>query len=184
MNKDEVKGGAEKVGGKIKEQVGKVTGDPVTEQKGRNEQVKGELRQGSRQDEGRNQASLVSDWGRLCKASPYLFPKEWRAPKTDVGSPEDCVRGGRAAGMPATEVEDRIGQRTLRDAMPFALRVTTRRSVPAVARNKLYAERRLVGSTHCGWPLPEYALLPGKGACAELLERALGVISLQIRPFC
>jgi uncharacterized protein YjbJ (UPF0337 family) len=45
MNKDEVKGGAEKVGGKIKEQFGKVTGNPVTEQKGRNEQVKGELRQ-------------------------------------------------------------------------------------------------------------------------------------------
>jgi len=33
MNKDEVKGGAEKVGGKIKEQFGKVTGNPVTEQK-------------------------------------------------------------------------------------------------------------------------------------------------------
>ena len=45
MNKDEVKGGAEKVSGKIKEQLGKVTGDPVTEQKGRNEQVKGEVRQ-------------------------------------------------------------------------------------------------------------------------------------------
>jgi uncharacterized protein YjbJ (UPF0337 family) len=44
MNKDEVKGGAEKVGGKIKEQFGKVTGNPVTEQKGRNEQVKGEVR--------------------------------------------------------------------------------------------------------------------------------------------
>ena len=29
MNKDEVKGGAEKVGGKIKEQFGKVTGNPV-----------------------------------------------------------------------------------------------------------------------------------------------------------
>ena len=45
MNKDEVKGGAEKVGGKIKEQFGKVTGNPVTEQEGRNEQVKGEVRQ-------------------------------------------------------------------------------------------------------------------------------------------
>jgi uncharacterized protein YjbJ (UPF0337 family) len=45
MNKDEIKGGAEKVGGKIKEKVGKVTGNPVTEQKGRNEQVKGEIRQ-------------------------------------------------------------------------------------------------------------------------------------------
>jgi uncharacterized protein YjbJ (UPF0337 family) len=45
MNKDEIKGGAEEVGGKIKEKVGKVTGNPVTEQKGRNEQVKGEIRQ-------------------------------------------------------------------------------------------------------------------------------------------
>ena len=45
MDKDEVKGGAEKVGGKIKEQFGKVTGNPVTEQEGRNEQVKGKVRQ-------------------------------------------------------------------------------------------------------------------------------------------
>lgn len=60
MNKDEVKGGAEKVGGKIKEQFGKVTGNPVTEQKGRNEQVKGELRQEVGKIKGRNQASLVS----------------------------------------------------------------------------------------------------------------------------
>jgi uncharacterized protein YjbJ (UPF0337 family) len=45
MNKDEVKDGAEKVGGKIKEQFGKVTGNPVTEQEGRNEQVKGKVRQ-------------------------------------------------------------------------------------------------------------------------------------------
>jgi uncharacterized protein YjbJ (UPF0337 family) len=45
MNKEEVRGGAEKLGGKIKEQFGKVTGNPVTEQKGREEQVKGQLRE-------------------------------------------------------------------------------------------------------------------------------------------
>ncbi len=45
MNKDEVKGGAEKVGGKIKEEFGKATGNPVREQKGRNEQAEGEVRQ-------------------------------------------------------------------------------------------------------------------------------------------
>ena len=45
MNKEEVKGGAEKLGGKIKEQFGKVTGNPVTEQKGREEQVEGQLRE-------------------------------------------------------------------------------------------------------------------------------------------
>ena len=45
MNKDEVKGGAEKVGGKIKEQFGKVTGNPATEQKGREEQAQGQLRE-------------------------------------------------------------------------------------------------------------------------------------------
>jgi uncharacterized protein YjbJ (UPF0337 family) len=45
MNKDEVKGGAEKVGGKIKEQFGKATGNPATEQKGREEQAEGQLRE-------------------------------------------------------------------------------------------------------------------------------------------
>ena len=45
MNKDEVKGGAEKVGGKIKEQFGKVMGNPATEEKGRDEQAKGQLRE-------------------------------------------------------------------------------------------------------------------------------------------
>jgi uncharacterized protein YjbJ (UPF0337 family) len=45
MNKDEVKGGTEKVGGKIKEKVGKITGKPDLEQKGRAEQAKGQVRE-------------------------------------------------------------------------------------------------------------------------------------------
>jgi uncharacterized protein YjbJ (UPF0337 family) len=45
MNKEEVKGATEKVGGKVKEEWGKVTGNPTTEQKGRKEQAEGELRE-------------------------------------------------------------------------------------------------------------------------------------------
>jgi len=45
MNKDEVKGGIEKVGGKIKEQFGKVSGNPATGQKGREEQAEGQMRE-------------------------------------------------------------------------------------------------------------------------------------------
>lgn len=45
MNKDEIKGGAEKIGGKIQEKVGKATGKPDLEQKGRNEQIKGQVRE-------------------------------------------------------------------------------------------------------------------------------------------
>jgi len=45
MNKEEVKGGAQKVGGKVKEQFGKITGNPATVQKGREEQAEGQLRQ-------------------------------------------------------------------------------------------------------------------------------------------
>ena len=45
MNKDEVKGVAEKVGGKVKEEWGKATGNPATEKKGRNEQAEGQLRE-------------------------------------------------------------------------------------------------------------------------------------------
>jgi uncharacterized protein YjbJ (UPF0337 family) len=45
MNKEEVKGAAEKVGGKVKEEWGKATGHPVTEQKGRKDQAEGQLRE-------------------------------------------------------------------------------------------------------------------------------------------
>jgi uncharacterized protein YjbJ (UPF0337 family) len=45
MDKEEVKGGAEKVGGKIKEQWGKLTDNPATEEKGRQEQAEGQLRE-------------------------------------------------------------------------------------------------------------------------------------------
>jgi uncharacterized protein YjbJ (UPF0337 family) len=45
MNKDEVKGGAEQVGGKVKEQFGKLTGNPVTEEKGRADQAEGKIRE-------------------------------------------------------------------------------------------------------------------------------------------
>jgi uncharacterized protein YjbJ (UPF0337 family) len=45
MDREEVKGGAEKLGGKVKEQFGKVTGRPATEQKGRHEQAEGQVRE-------------------------------------------------------------------------------------------------------------------------------------------
>jgi uncharacterized protein YjbJ (UPF0337 family) len=45
MDKEEIKGGAEKLGGKIKEQWGKVTGNPATEEKGKEEQAEGQVRE-------------------------------------------------------------------------------------------------------------------------------------------
>ena len=45
MNKEQVKGATEKIGGKVKEEWGKVTGNPATEQKGRKEQAEGQLRE-------------------------------------------------------------------------------------------------------------------------------------------
>lgn len=44
MNKEQVKGETEKVGGKIKEQWGKTTGNIGTEEKGRHEQAEGQAR--------------------------------------------------------------------------------------------------------------------------------------------
>jgi uncharacterized protein YjbJ (UPF0337 family) len=53
MNKEQVKGAAEKVGGKVKEEWGKATGNPVTEQKGRMDQAKGQLRESAGKIEDR-----------------------------------------------------------------------------------------------------------------------------------
>ena len=45
MNSDQVKGAAEKTGGKIKEEFGKITGNPDTQAKGKFDQVKGQARE-------------------------------------------------------------------------------------------------------------------------------------------
>lgn len=45
MNKDVVKGAVEKTGGKVKEEWGKTTGNPVTEKKGREDQAEGQARE-------------------------------------------------------------------------------------------------------------------------------------------
>jgi uncharacterized protein YjbJ (UPF0337 family) len=45
MNRDQVKGAAEKAGGKIKEEWGKVTGNPATQAKGQFDQAKGQARE-------------------------------------------------------------------------------------------------------------------------------------------
>jgi uncharacterized protein YjbJ (UPF0337 family) len=45
MNKDTVQGGAEKLGGKVKEAAGNVTGDEQLKAEGQTDQVKGGLRQ-------------------------------------------------------------------------------------------------------------------------------------------
>ena len=45
MNSDQVKGAAEKMGGKVKEQFGKVTGNPETQAKGKFDQTKGQARE-------------------------------------------------------------------------------------------------------------------------------------------
>ena len=45
MNSDQVKGAAEKTGGKIKEEFGKMTGNPNTEARGKFEQAKGQIRE-------------------------------------------------------------------------------------------------------------------------------------------
>lgn len=45
MNSDQVKGAAEKTSGKIKEGVGKMTGNADTQAKGKFDQVKGRVRE-------------------------------------------------------------------------------------------------------------------------------------------
>jgi uncharacterized protein YjbJ (UPF0337 family) len=45
MNSDQVKGAAQKTGGKIKEGVGKLTGNPETQAKGKVDQAKGQVRE-------------------------------------------------------------------------------------------------------------------------------------------
>jgi uncharacterized protein YjbJ (UPF0337 family) len=45
MNSDQVKGAAEKAGGKVKEEWGKITGNPNTQAKGQFEQAKGQARE-------------------------------------------------------------------------------------------------------------------------------------------
>jgi uncharacterized protein YjbJ (UPF0337 family) len=56
VNKDEIKGAAEKVGGKIKEKAGKITGKRDLEQKGRTEQANGQVREnvGRIKEQGKN----------------------------------------------------------------------------------------------------------------------------------
>ena len=44
MDKDRIKGSAEQAKGKVKEVVGKVTGDSKTEAEGKTDQVKGKVR--------------------------------------------------------------------------------------------------------------------------------------------
>jgi uncharacterized protein YjbJ (UPF0337 family) len=44
MDKDRIKGSAEQAKGKVKEVVGKVTGDSKTEAEGKADQVKGKIR--------------------------------------------------------------------------------------------------------------------------------------------
>ena len=45
MNRDQVKGAAEKAGGKVKEEWGKITRNPSTQAKGQFEQAKGQMRE-------------------------------------------------------------------------------------------------------------------------------------------
>ncbi|HMH14208.1 MAG TPA: CsbD family protein [Edaphobacter sp.] len=45
MNSDQVKGAAEKTGGKVKEEFGKITGNPDTQAKGKFDQAKGQARE-------------------------------------------------------------------------------------------------------------------------------------------
>ena len=45
MNSDQVKGAAEKTGGKVKEEFGKLTGNPDTQAKGKFDQAKGQARE-------------------------------------------------------------------------------------------------------------------------------------------
>jgi uncharacterized protein YjbJ (UPF0337 family) len=45
MNSDQVKGAAQKTGGKIKEEFGKMTGNPDTQAKGKFDQAKGQARE-------------------------------------------------------------------------------------------------------------------------------------------
>jgi uncharacterized protein YjbJ (UPF0337 family) len=45
MNSDQVKGAAEKTGGKLKEGFGKMTGNPDTQAKGKFDQAKGQVRE-------------------------------------------------------------------------------------------------------------------------------------------
>jgi uncharacterized protein YjbJ (UPF0337 family) len=45
MNRDQVKGAAEKAGGKVKEEWGKITRNPSTQAKGQFEQAEGQVRQ-------------------------------------------------------------------------------------------------------------------------------------------
>jgi uncharacterized protein YjbJ (UPF0337 family) len=45
MNSDQVKGAAQKTGGKIKEGFGKMTGNPDTQAKGKFDQAKGQARE-------------------------------------------------------------------------------------------------------------------------------------------
>jgi uncharacterized protein YjbJ (UPF0337 family) len=45
MNSDQVKGAAQKTGGKVKEEFGKMTGNSATQAKGKFDQVKGQVRE-------------------------------------------------------------------------------------------------------------------------------------------
>jgi uncharacterized protein YjbJ (UPF0337 family) len=45
MNSDQVKGAAQKAGGKVKEEVGKMTGNTETQAKGKVDQAKGQARE-------------------------------------------------------------------------------------------------------------------------------------------
>jgi uncharacterized protein YjbJ (UPF0337 family) len=45
MNSDQMKGAAQKAGGKVKEEFGKITGNPDTQAKGKFDQAKGQARE-------------------------------------------------------------------------------------------------------------------------------------------
>jgi uncharacterized protein YjbJ (UPF0337 family) len=45
MNSDQMKGAAQKTGGKVKEKFGKMTGNPDTQAKGKFDQAKGQARE-------------------------------------------------------------------------------------------------------------------------------------------
>ena len=45
MNSDKMKGAAQKTGGKVKEEFGKMTGNPDTQAKGKFDQAKGQARE-------------------------------------------------------------------------------------------------------------------------------------------
>ena len=57
MNRDQVKGAAEKAGGKVKEEWGKITGNPSTQAKGQFDQAKGQ----ARENVGRMKEALHDD---------------------------------------------------------------------------------------------------------------------------